>query len=128
MRWAGSIGGICKAMFSFEKYRRHFLLQFLLDVCIIGIVTIFAVFTVWNQQKWDDKYWFWLVFTFLSYGVIRGIILFVWLAKSVALCHIRLISIIIVNLVLLGSLIFATLSITMLGISGITPEGTEHRY
>lgn len=128
MRWAGSIGGICSAMFSFEKYRRHYILQFFYDVCIIGFLALLALFTIWNFQRWADKYWIWIVFALFIYGIFRCITLFIWLVKSLLIRNSRLIFITFTSLLLFVSLLFAMLNISMLGIYGITPDGTEHRY
>ena len=60
----------------FEQYRSRYLVQFLMDVCIIGMLALSAAF----------------------------------------------------HLVFFGALVWASMYLVMLGILGITPDGTEGRY
>jgi hypothetical protein len=115
-------------MFSFIKYPKRYLLQFLLDVFIIGFMAISAAFIALNHQKWDDEYWLWLAFSFLSYVATRCVTLVIWLIKSIAIRHIRLIIITVTNLTLLVGLSWAASYLVLLGIVGLTQDGMEHSY
>lgn len=116
-------------MLSFEKYRRWYLLEFLIDIGI-SCITACVFFLCFTQHVPLGRYFSGILTVVLLFGVFRLVLLLKWLLRSLVLRYVWLSIFSGIHLIILSVCLWWTLFFLMLfsGIIGITPDGTEHRY
>ena len=115
-------------MFSFDKYKKRYLLQFLLDVGLTCLAIGWVVFCRLNQFHEGNNVWILVALAF--WGLLRLAVLINWLGKSIVIRNVWLSIFSGFHLIILGACLWWALFLGMIfsGMLGITPDGTEHRY
>ncbi|MBP6811896.1 MAG: hypothetical protein KA138_10275, partial [Saprospiraceae bacterium] len=127
----GSIRGICanpNYMFSFEKYRKRYLLQLFLDIGFTCSVALLAV--LFSRNDFQADYFIWTLGSLVFLGLLRLAVLLNWLLRSIVLRNVWLSIFSGFHLVILGVCLWWALFVAMIfaGMIGITQDGTEYRY
>lgn len=115
-------------MFSFEKYRKRYLLQFFLDLWFSCLIVLLAV--CFNRNEALTGCFFGALGLLLFLGLLRLAVLLNWLLRSIMLRNLWLSIFSGIHLVVLGGCLWwgLFLALAFAGGIGITLDGTEHRY
>jgi len=114
-------------MFSFEKYRKRYLLQFFLDIVLTCSAALLAV--LFSRNEFQADYFIRAIGLLLFLGLLRLAILLNWLLRSILLRNIWLCIFSGFHVVILGVCLWWGLFLAMAfaGVLGQTLDGTEHR-
>lgn len=75
-------------MFSFDKYKKRYLLQFFLDIGLTCLAVGWIVFC--RLKQFNTEYIFWVLGSLVVLGLFRLAVLINWLIKAIAIRNVRL--------------------------------------
>lgn len=115
-------------MFSFDKYKKRYFLQFFLDIGLTCLAVGWIVFC--RLKQFNTEYIFWVLGSLAVLGLLRLAVLINWLIKAIAIRNVRLSLFSGFHLIVLGVCLWWALFLGMIfsGIIGITPDGTENGH
>ncbi len=112
-------------MFSYIKYRKRFLLHFLLDLLFVGAITVYELYLLCHKPMFKEAIFFNILIVMVVFGALRLAVLVNWLVKSIVVRNTWLSIFSAFHLVILGTGLWWSIFFIMLfsGAVGITPDG-----
>ncbi len=97
-------------MYSFDKYRKYFFFQLILDVSLVVAMSGIIVYVCRNSQKWDDNYFVWILALVLIFSLLRMFTLLLWTMKFFLSKKIWIGIVAIIHFFILGICVYGSLT------------------